>query len=142
MKKEVIDMSEAEDKSKAEASRRTPWAARFAIAFVWCWASGLVSCLIMADSGTMTLEGLPVDVYMSFLGIFVGPLFFVMGLLPGDAVPACVGVPLAFAAYIPYITLLWSAITSRRASVRYAALTVIAIASFIAWQGLRNSIGP
>lgn len=137
----VIDMSEAADKSKTEESRILPLIVRMVIAFMWCWASGFASSVVMADRGTVSLSELPTFVNMAFVGVFLGPGFFFGGLLGRGGSPA-IGFVLGLLAYCLYIVLLWVAVTSRKSSTRYAALTVITIASFIAWQGLINSIGP
>ena len=102
------------NKSKVEEPRVMPLLVRMVIAFVWCWASGFVSSLVMADPGQVTLKELPTFVDMSFIGVFLGPRFFFAGLFGPDGSPS-IGLVLGLGllAYCVYIALLWVAVTSR-----------------------------
>ncbi len=92
----------------------------------------------MADKGSFALENLHMDIFMAAVGVFLGPLFFAAGLLGRGGSPLMI--PVALISYVVYIVLLWKAIYSKNPWTRYTCLGVITIASFIGWQGLRNSI--
>lgn len=118
-------------------SEPMPAGRRIAVAVAWCWLSAFVSCIVMADPGSISIFELPTTATMSSLGMILGPGFFPAGLcgrgveVPGESIVI---------SYIAYAILLWGAIGPYRPKIRYACLAIIALASFVAWQGLKNSL--
>ena len=121
-------------------------ARRFLIAVASFWIAGLVAILVVSDSGTMSnpmmWTGIPL---LATVGLFVGPITFVIGLWGlahggyGSGGPQLFGLWVTLA-YIGYLLLFAGALFPKSRCLRCICLTIEAACAFVAVKGVTYCI--
>lgn len=110
------------------------------------WLSGFIAQICLSDSGALSggLTSLFAFFCGATLGLFIGPIFFVAGLLPRcEAVSPLFSLLIlggALCSYVGYITLFMKAITEPNLKWRMTYLLLETLCAFIAVQGVIDSI--
>lgn len=110
------------------------------------WLSGFIAQICLSDPGALSggLTSLFAFFCGATLGLFIGPIFFVAGLLPRcEAVSPLFSLLIlsgALCSYVGYITLFMKAITEPNLKWRMTYLLLETLCAFIAVRGVIDSI--
>ena len=110
------------------------------------WLSGFIAQICLSDPGALSggLTSLFAFFCGATLGLFIGPVFFVAGLLPRceEVSPLLLLLILggALCSYVGYITLFVKATTAPTVKWRMTYLLLETLCAFIAVRGLIDSI--
>lgn len=121
-------------------------ARRFLKAVASFWIAGLVAILVMSDSGTMSnpmaLMGIPL---LATVGLFVGPITFVIGVWGlthggyGSGEPQLLGLWVTLA-YLGYLLLFAGALFPKSRCLRCMCLAIEAACALVAAKGVAYCI--